>query len=57
MGLKRLKEDSVAELRKQKTIKELQAENEQLKTEVETLNSQLIDTQIALCDVYELIGG
>jgi len=57
MGLKRLREDSIAELRKQKTIKELQAENEQLKTEVNSLNTQLTDTQIALCDVYELLVG
>lgn len=57
MGLNRIREDSVAELRKQKTLKELQAENEQLKAQVTSLNGQLTETQVALCDVYELLVG
>lgn len=31
MGLNRIREDSVAELRKKKTLEQLQAENEQLR--------------------------
>ena len=57
MGLKRLREDSVAELRKQKTRAELQKENEQLRATVDSLEGQLTDTQMALCDVYELLEG
>ena len=57
MGLKRLREDSVAELRKQKTRAELQKENEQLRAKVDSLEGQLTGTQMALCDVYELLEG
>lgn len=57
MGLNRIREDSVAELRKQKTLKELQAENEQLKAQATSLNGQLTETQVALCDVYEMLVG
>ncbi len=57
MGVKRLREDSVKELRKQKTRAQLQAENEKLQAKVETLEGQLTDTQMALCDVYELLEG
>lgn len=57
MGVKRLRKDSVAELRKQKTRAQLQEENEQLQAKVETLEGQLTDTQMALCDVYELLEG
>ncbi len=57
MGVKRLRKDSVAELRKQKTRAQLQEENEQLQKKVETLEGQLTDTQMALCDVYELLEG
>lgn len=53
MGLKRFREDSVADLRKKKTTKELQEENEALKTKVANLETNLEDTQLALCDVYE----
>ena len=57
MGVKRLRKDSVAELRKQKTRAQLQEENEQLQAKVETLEGRLTDTQMALCDVYELLEG
>ena len=57
MGVKRLRKDSVAELRKQKTRAQLQEENAQLQKKVETLEGQLTDTQMALCDVYELLEG
>lgn len=53
MGLKRFREDSVADMRKKKTMKELQEENEALKTKVTNLETNLEDTQLALCDVYE----
>lgn len=51
--LNRVRVDSVAELRKKKTMKELQEENEALKTKVGDLETNLEDTQMALCDVYE----
>ena len=57
MGVKRIRKDSVAELRKQKTRAQLQEENEMLQAKVETLEGQLTDTQMALCDVYELLEG
>lgn len=55
MGLQRLRVDSVAELRKKKTNEQLQAENEALTKKVTSLEAQLTDTQMALCDVYEQI--
>lgn len=57
MGLNRIKTDSVAELKKRKTRQELQEENERLQVKVESLENQLTDTQMALCDVYELLEG
>lgn len=57
MGLKVLRQDSVKEKRKEKTRKQLQEENEQLRAKVESLEGQLTDTQMALCDVYELLEG
>lgn len=57
MGLNRIREDSVAALREKKSVAELQQENEQLRAKVDTLNAQVTDTQIALCDVYELMLG
>lgn len=57
MGVKRLRVDSVKELNKRKTRKQLQEENEQLRGKVETLESQVTDTQMALCDVYEAMMG
>ena len=44
MGLNRVRVDSVAKLQK---------ENEVLKTKVSSLESNLDNTQMALCDVYE----
>ena len=57
MGLNRIKKDSVAELKKRKSRQELQEENERLQAKVESLEEQLTDTQMALCDVYELLEG
>ena len=57
MGLQRIRADSVAALRGQKSRAELQAENEQLRTKVETQEGQLTDTQIALCDFFEAVMG
>lgn len=57
MGIKVIRKDSIKELQKQKTRAQLQAENEQLQEKVETLENQLTDTQLALCDVYELLEG
>lgn len=56
MGLQ-WKKESVAELRKRKSREELQRENEKLQAKVEVLEGQLTDTQMALCDVYELLEG
>lgn len=53
MGLNRVRVDSVAKLQKKKTMEELQEENEVLKTKVSSLESNLDNTQMALCDVYE----
>ena len=53
MGLKRVRVDSVAKLQKKKTMAELQEENEALKTKVSSLETNLVNTQMALCDVYE----
>ena len=52
MGLNRVRVDSVAKLKK-KTMAELQEENEALKIKVSSLESNLDNTQMALCDVYE----
>jgi len=56
MGLNRIRKDSVAERRKQKTRAQLQKENEQLTAQVNSLEAQLEDTQMALCDVYEMVA-
>ena len=53
MGLNRVIVDSVAKLQKQKTMAELQEENEALKNKVSSLETNLDNTQMALCDVYE----
>ena len=55
MGLNVIRKDSVKEKQKEKTRKQLQEENEQLRAKVESLEGQLTDTQMALCDVYELL--
>lgn len=49
------RKDSVAELRKQKSKKELQAENEALQQKVTSLEAHMTSTQVALCEVYEQI--
>lgn len=51
------KKESVKELRGRKSRAQLQEENEQLQAKVEALEGQLTDTQLALCDVYELLEG
>lgn len=52
------REDSIKELNKRKTNEQLAAENAALREKVSTLEGQLTDTQMALCDVYEaLVGG
>lgn len=53
MGLKRIRIDSIKELNKKKTTAELQKENEELRSKVTKLESDLDDTNLALCDVYE----
>ncbi len=53
MGLNRVRVDSVAKLQKKKTMEELQEENEALKNKVSSLETNLDNTQMALCDVYE----
>lgn len=55
--VKRYRVDSVAKLREQKTRAQLQKENEQLTAKVRTLEGQVEDTQMALCDVYEQMMG
>ncbi len=57
MGLQRIRVDSVAELRKKKSVAQIQKENEKLLSQVASLEGQLIDTQLALCDVYEMMTG
>ena len=49
--------DSIKELNKRKTNEQLSAENAALREQVEGLETQLTDTQLALCDVYELLTG
>nr|DAD69573.1 MAG TPA: hypothetical protein [Myoviridae sp. ctbwh6] len=53
MGLKRVRVDSIKELKKQKSTAQLQQENEELKKKVTTLENDLDSTNLALCDVYE----
>ena len=56
MGLNKL--GPAAGGKKLPTREQLQRENEQLKEKVRTLEAQLEDTQLALCDVYEaMLGG
>lgn len=49
------RKDSVAELRKKKSTAELQKETEELQSKVATLEGQITDTQVALCEVYEQV--
>lgn len=41
----------------QKSIEELTQENEELRQKVSATENQLNDTQLALCEVYELVLG
>ncbi len=57
MGVTR-RVDSIQELGRKKTNAQLAQENEALRGKVASLETQLEDTQLALCDVYEaLLGG
>ena len=49
--------DSIKELNKRKTNEQLSIENRELRELVDELEGQLTDTQMALCDVYELLTG
>ncbi len=51
------REDSIKELNKRKTNEQLSKENAELRAQVAALEGQLTDTQLALCDVYELVSG
>ena len=51
------REDSIKELNKRKTNEQLSIENQELRELVDELEGQLTDTQMALCDVYELLTG
>ncbi len=51
------REDSIKELNKRKTNEQLSKENAELRAQVTGLEAQLTDTQLALCDVYELVSG
>ncbi len=51
------REDSIKELNKRKTNEQLSKENAELRAQVTGLEAQLTDTQMALCDVYELVSG
>lgn len=42
---------------RQKSIEELTQENEELRQKVTAAETQLTDTQLAFCEVYELILG
>ena len=54
MGVNRFQKEG----RRPKTCTELEAENRALQAKVTALESQLEDTQLALCDVYEaMLGG
>ena len=57
MGLKRIREDSIKELKKKKTNEQLTKENEQLKEQVTLLENDLANTQMALVEVFEQMVG
>ena len=64
MGLTRIRVDSIKELKAKKTNEQLAKENEALKQQVAdleaqsaTLSNDLTNTQLALCDVYEMMLG
>lgn len=49
--------DSIQELNARKTTQQLAEENETLKQQVAFLEEDLVNTQLALVEVYELILG
>lgn len=51
------REDSIKEMNKRKSNEQLTKENKELRALVDGLEAQLTDTQMALCDVYELLTG
>lgn len=55
MAVKRIRVDSVKELQEKKSTAEIQKENEELKNKVADLTTQLEQTQLALCEVYEQV--
>lgn len=57
MGLKRIREDSIKELKKKKSNEQLAKENEQLKEQVSLLENDLTNTQMALVEVFEQMVG
>lgn len=57
MGLKRIREDSIKELKKKKSNEQLAKENEQLKEQVSLLENDLANTQMALVEVFEQMVG
>lgn len=57
MGLKRIREDSIKELKKKKSNEQLAKENEQLKEQVSLLENDLANTQTALVEVFEQMVG
>lgn len=42
---------------RKKSLEQLTAENKALREQLDNAQTQLTDTQVALCDVYELIIG
>lgn len=57
MGVK-VKKVSLKDLHnRQKSIEELTEENEKLREKVAAAETQLSSTQLALCEVYEMILG
>lgn len=57
MGLKRLRKDSVKELGKEKTRRQLQEENEALRTKVEELEGQVEEQADALIELAGIVAG
>ena len=56
MGLNRFQRGSTESRLKTRT--ELEAKNQALRAKLASLEAQLEDTQLALCDVYEaMLGG
>lgn len=57
MALKRLRKDSVAALRKEKTRAELQAENMRLAAKVAALQGQVEEQADALIELAGIVAG